>query len=257
MPLSLDQAMQLGVLLLTRLGAMALVAPFFASRMVPMRLRTTMLVVFTVVMLPAARATAVAGAQVTPATFATEFLVGLAVGIGSAIVIGAAQAAGDFMAVQIGLQGASVLDPLTSVSVPTLGQFMTAFATLLLLANGGHLLMLEAIGETLRVVPPGSTPDLAPGLLAMGKLGGELLALGILFAAPAIAASILSNVLLGILVKAAPQLNLLSVAFPLQIGAGLMTIGGALALTATWFSGWEAYQVRVLERLVGPLLAAP
>jgi flagellar biosynthetic protein FliR len=257
MPLSLDQAMQLGFLLLTRLGAMALVAPFFASRTVPGRLRTAMLVVFTIVLLPAARASALPGAQVTPATVATEFVVGLAVGIGTAIVIGAAQAAGDFMAVQIGLQGASVLDPLTSVSVPTLGQFMTAFATLLLLGAGGHLLMLEAIGETLRAVPPGSTPDLAPGLLAMGKLGGELLLLGVFFAAPAIAASILSNILLGILVKAAPQLNLLAVAFPLQIGAGLMTIGGALALTATWFSGWDAYQLRMLERLLGPVLAAP
>ena len=255
MPLSLDQAMQLGFLLLTRLGGMALVAPFFASRTVPVRLRTAMLVVFTIVMLPAARAAAVPGAQVTPATFATEFVVGLAIGFGTAIVIGAAQAAGDFMAVQIGLQGASVLDPLTSVSVPTLGQFMTTFATLLLLAGGGHLLMLEAIGETLRAVPPGSVPDLAPGLLAMGKLGGELLSLGILFAAPAIAASMLSNVLLGILVKAAPQLNLLAVAFPLQIAAGLLTIGGALALTATWFSGWEDHQFRLLERLLGPVLA--
>jgi flagellar biosynthetic protein FliR len=257
MPMTLDAAMQLAFLVLTRLGGMALVAPFFASRTIPMKLRTTLLVVLTAMLLPAAKAHALAGAQVTPATFATEFVVGLAIGLGSAIVIGAAQAAGDFMAVQIGLQGASVLDPMTSVNVPTLGQFMTAFTTLLLLAAGGHVLMLEAVGETLRVAPLGSVLDLAPGLLAMGKLGGELLSLGILFAAPAIAATMLANIVLGILVKAAPSLNLLAVAFPLQIAAGLLTVGAGIALTATWFTGWDGRQLRFLERLVGPMLGTP
>ncbi|MCU0627135.1 MAG: flagellar biosynthetic protein FliR [Gemmatimonadaceae bacterium] len=253
----LDSAMQLAFLLFCRLGGMALVAPFFASRTIPVRLRTAMLVVLTVVLFPVAKANAVAGAQATFATFATESIVGLAIGFGSAIVVGAAQAAGDFMAVQTGLQGASLFDPMTSVSVPTLGQFMTAFTTLLLLASGGHVLMIEGVGETLRVVPPGTVLDVAPGLLAMGKLGGELLSLGILFAAPAIAASILATLLLGVLVKAAPQFNLLAVAFPLQIAAGLVTIGAGIALTATWFAGWDARHLHDIERLIAPMLGTP
>ena len=251
---SLDAAMQLAFLLFCRLGGMALVTPLLASRSVPAKLRLCMLLAFTVVLFPAARAAALPGAAVTPATFVTETVTGFAIGLGSALVIAAAQAAGDVMAVQIGLQGASVLDPMTNVQVPTLGQFMTAFATLLLLAAGGHLLMLDAVAETLRVVPPGSTPDVTASLGAMARAGGELLSLGVLFAAPAIAATMLANLVLGLLVKAAPAMNLLAVAFPLQIGAGLVTIGAGLALVATWFSSWDQRQWTWLERLVGPMI---
>jgi flagellar biosynthesis protein FliR len=88
----------------------------------------------------------------------------------------------------------------------------------------------------------------------MSKLGGQLVSLGVMFAAPAIAATMLTNAVLAILARAAPQLQIISVAFPLQITVGLFTIAAAAGITATWFSNWPAFHDSLLQRSLGPLL---
>jgi flagellar biosynthesis protein FliR len=243
------------VLLATRITGLMIVAPIFSSRAVPAKLRTAIMLVFALVMLPVATRHAVPSVSITPATAVTELVIGFGLGLGSALLIGAATAAGDLMSVQTGLAGASVMDPMTNIQVPVLGQFMTAFATLLLFASGGHLVMLDGLATSLDVLPLGNTPDLRAGVLAMSKLGGQLVSLGVMFAAPAIAATMLTNASLAILARVAPQLQIITVAFPLQISVGLFTIAAAAGLTATWFSNWPAFHDGLLQRSLGPLLA--
>jgi flagellar biosynthesis protein FliR len=245
------------VLIVMRLTGLLLIAPVFSARQVPMRLRTAVLLAFAVLLQPVARAHAATGLVITPAAALAELALGFGIGLGSAIVIGAATAAGDLMSQQIGLAGASVLDPMSNIQVPVLGQFSTTFATLLLLASGGHLLMIEALGESLSMLPIGADLDLAAGALAMAKLGGQLCALGVLFAAPAIAATMLANVALAVLTRVAPQLQILTVAFPLQIAAGLFTLATTLGLTAVWWSGWSDRHEGLMTRVLGPMLGAP
>jgi flagellar biosynthesis protein FliR len=198
-----------------------LIAPVFSNRGVPMKLRTAMIILFSVVLVPVARAHVNTAPMITPLTMMSETLIGFGLGLGSAVVMAAASAAGDLMAVQMGLAGASVMDPMTNISVPVLGQFMTAFVTLLLLSSGGHLVMIDGLGASLDVMPIGVVPDLSAGMLAMAKLGGHLLSLGVLFAAPVMAATMLANVALAILTRVAPQLQIITVAFPLQIADAL------------------------------------
>lgn len=243
------------VLLFARLGGMVLIAPLFSSRAVPMKLRTATIVLFTVVLLPVARANAQATPAITPLAMLSETLIGFGLGLGTALVIGAASAAGDMMSVQMGLAGASVFDPMTNIQVPVLGQFMTAFTTLLLFSSGGHLVMLHGLGTSLDIMPVGTIPDLSAGLLAMARLGGQLLSLGVMFAAPVTAATMLTNVALAILTRAAPQLQIITVAFPLQIIAGLFTLAAALGLTAVWFTGWATWHDGFLQRTLGPMLS--
>lgn len=211
------------VLLAARIGGLVLIAPVFSSTSLPMKLRTAIIILFTVVLAPVARAHALVPPTLTPLTLMSETIIGFGLGLGTALVVAAASAAGDLMSTQIGLAGASVLDPMTNIQVPVLGQFVTAFVTLLLFASGGHLLMLQGLGNSFELLPLGSVPDLSAGMLAMAKTGGELLSLGVMFAAPAIAASMLTNVSLAILTRAAPQLQIITVAFPLQIIIGLFT----------------------------------
>jgi flagellar biosynthesis protein FliR len=242
------------MLLMCRVGGLLLIAPLFAGKQVPMRLRTAIMLLFAVVLVPVARAHLEGPPAITPVTFASETLIGFALGMGSAIVIAAASAAGDVMAIQMGLAGAAVMDPMTNIQVPVLGQFMTAFATLLLLAGGGHLVMLQGLGSSLDLIPLGVVPDLSAGVLVMAKMGGQLVSLGVMFAAPVMAATMLTNVALAILTRAAPQLHIITVAFPLQIAAGLFTLGAALSLTAVWFGSWTTFHDSLLQRLFGPML---
>jgi flagellar biosynthesis protein FliR len=244
------------ILLAARIGGLILIAPVFSSKAVPMKLRTAAMIVFAVVLVPVARGNAHTLPLLTPLTLISETVIGFGLGLGTAIVIAAASAAGDMMSVQMGLAGASVLDPMTSIQVPVLGQFMTAVVTLLLLSSGGHLLMIESLGTSLDVMPLGVVPDLAAGMLAMSKLGGQLMSLGVMFAAPVMAATMLANVSLAILTRAAPQLQIITVAFPLQIVTGLFTLAAAISLTSVWYTGWAAYHDGLLNRILGPMLHA-
>jgi flagellar biosynthetic protein FliR len=65
----------------------------------------------------------------------------------------------------------------------------------------------------------------------------------------------ITNVALAILTRAAPQLQIITVAFPLQIVAGLFTLAAALSLTAVWFTGWPSYHDGLLHTMLGPMLA--
>jgi flagellar biosynthesis protein FliR len=241
-------------LLVARIGGLVLVAPIFSNRGIPVKLRTAIMLLFAAVLIPVARAHALVPATITPATMLSESLIGFGLGLGTAILIGAATSAGDLMSVQIGLAGASVLDPMTNIQVPVLGQFFTAFVTLLLFASGGHLVMLDGLGASLDVLPIGSVPDISAGLLAIAKMGGQLVSLGVMFAAPVIAATMLTNVSLAILTRAAPQLQIITVAFPLQIVVGLFTLAASLSLTAVWLGGWPTFHDGLLGRILGPML---
>ena len=137
--------------------------------------------------------------------------------------------------------------------VPALGSLMQLFALAVLLSLDLHLVMLDALAASARLVPVGAPVDAEGGLLALVKIGGTLFVLGLRFAAPVIAAVLVANVALAALSRAAPQLNILQLAFPIQIAIGLAALAASIPLIATFFTGWTgAYDGivgRVLEAL--------
>lgn len=227
------------VLLALRVGGLVLVAPVFSAKTVPMKVRTGLLLVLTAVMAPAAYVAAGAGVEVTPQTFLTETLVGFAIGFGGAMLLGAAEVAGDLMATTMGLSGATLLDPLNGGGASNiLAQLAQMFAVTVLLAVDGHLVMLDALAASAREIPVGTALDVERGLAALLSTGGSLFVLGLRFAAPVIASSLIGNVALAVLTRAAPQLNVLSLAFPLQIALGLVALVASLTFLATFVTNW-------------------
>lgn len=243
-------AMPLLVLWGVRLSGLLLIAPVFSARTVPMMVRAALLLVLLVVLLPAALAHSAEAPRLTPTTIFSELLIGFALGLGAAIFIAAAELAGDALAFQTGLSSANVLDPMTQQSMPSLGQFMQLLALTLLVTADGHLLMLRALAASAEVIPVGGAIEVAPGLQALVLLGGTIFSLGVRFAAPVIAVVLISNIALGILGRVAPQLNILMVAFPVQIGVGVFTLAFAVPLLATYFISWPAEYESVLSGLL-------
>jgi flagellar biosynthetic protein FliR len=236
-----------------RVSGLVLVAPVFSSRTVPAMVKAGLVVLVTLLLAPVAAADAAGGAvTVTPAAMLSETLVGFAIGLGAALLVGAAEAAGEVMAIQIGLSGAAILDPVNQTQVPALGQFMQLFALALLLSLNLHLVMLDALAASARVVPVGVPLDLAGGAAAMVRAGGTLFVLGLRFAAPVIAAVLVANVALAALSRAAPQLNILQLAFPIQIAIGLLTLLASLPLIAAVLQGWTG----TYDGMVGGVLRA-
>jgi flagellar biosynthesis protein FliR len=239
------------VLLGFRVGGMVLIAPVFTSRVLPTSVRTAVLVLLAWLLHPVAHASAAGPIAITPAAALSETLIGLSIGLGAAMLVGAAEAAGELLAVQMGLSGAASLDPLTQVSVPVLGQFTSLFAITLMLSVDGHLVMLDAVAESLRFLPVGSELNLGAGLSAMVATGSTLFVLGLRFAAPVLAVVLLANVALAVLSRAAPQLNVLSIAFPLQIGLGLFALAAAIPTIGAFYLGWSTVYHEMLGRTLG------
>jgi flagellar biosynthetic protein FliR len=252
-------AAPVAVLVALRTGGLLMVAPLFSAKTIPVAVRTGLLVVLAVLLAPAAYAGAARAGDpslvaVTPATFLAETLVGIALGLGAALLVGAVEVAGDLMTTTIGLSGASLFDPLNGASSTVVAQLCQMFAVTVLLALDGHLVMLDALAESLRAVPVGGGVDVRAGLAALVAGGAQLFVLGLRFAAPVLAATMIGNVALAVLTRAAPQLNVLSVAFPVQIAVGLAALVAALAFVATWLTGFTGHYAGSLETVFGGMV---
>jgi flagellar biosynthetic protein FliR len=240
------------VLLAARIGGLVLIAPVFTTKALPASVKTGIVVLLTALLQPLALSQVTSVPQITPETFVGETIVGLALGLGTAILAGAASLAGDVMGMQMGLSGASVLDPINNSSENVLGTFGNLFAITLLLAVDGHIVMVDAIARSFRDVPIGSGIH-AAGLMAMVKTGSTLFGLGLQFAAPVVAAVLVANTALAILTRAAPQLNVLSVAFPVQIGIGLVSLAASIPFIGAFYRGWSGVYNNMLDHVFAAL----
>ena len=232
-----------------RITGLVLIAPVFSGRTVPGPVKVGLVLLFTVLLLPHARPV-----EAGIGEMAAELLVGVVIGLGAAVLVAAAEFAGDLLATEIGLSGATTLDPLNQTSMPVLGQFNQLFMVMIILAMNGHILMLQAVVGSFDVIAPGAGVELAglPGVVGVGTV---LFARGLQFAAPVVAAVTVVNVGLGILARTVPQLNVLMVAFPIQIAVGLATLGLALPFIATaqgdWPTAYGAWLEAALAGLAG------
>lgn len=244
------------VLVGARVSGLMLLAPSLSATIVPRLVKVGLIVLFTVLMQPAVLPLA-EQAVLSPGAIAGEVLVGLAIGLGAALIVGAAETAGDLMAVQIGLSGTAILDPMDNSQLPSLGVFTRLFAVTLLLTMGLHEVMLRALAESFVAMPPGAARDLAGGLEALVGSGSTLFLLGLRFAAPVIAVVLLVNVALAILSRAAPQFNLLSVSFPIQIALGLFALAATLPAMGRTLAAWPTAYGDIVARIGSGFLLAP
>ena len=116
---------------------------------------------------------------------------------------------------------ASVIDPTSGEQgAPVSMMLETAFMMLFLVAGGHHLLML-AIHRSFEVFPVGSAPNAA--LLAGGliRAGTAMLMFGLKLGAPVLAAFVVLSVIMGVLARVLPEMNILMMSFPLRVGLGL------------------------------------
>lgn len=145
------------------------------------------------------------------------------------LFLSSVEMAGHFIAFQMGLVMASAVDPETGVESTILSQFLYLFTILFFLAINGHHLMIHALVQSFQAVPPSGftlKPSLA-GILI--KVSGDIFVISVKMAAPIMIALFLSNLCLGIVARTVPQLNILMVGFPVNIGLGLILFGLVLS----------------------------
>lgn len=209
-----------------RIGALVGVAPLFGARTVPVRLRIGIALVLTAViapLLPSAPAIdpiSALGVMVT----VQQVLIGLAMGFSLLLVFGAFILGGQIFAMQMGLGFASMVDPQRGVQVPMVSQFYVLLVTLIFLALDGHLVVIQVLADSFRTMPVAPTGLDTTGLWTLVAWGGHMFSGAVLMALPAIATLMLVNLAFGVMMRAAPQLNIFAVGFPITMTAGFLVI---------------------------------
>lgn len=212
-----------------RILAMLATAPVFNNQALPRRIRLAAGLVITLALaptLPAApnQTPVEMGSFLTLAAVAREFTIGAAIGFAIRLTFSAIDLAGDLIGLQMGLSFALFYDPQAAGQSSVLDQFLGLMTTLIFLALNGHLLLIDVLAHSFEWLPPGGTQLSAGGFMAIVKSGIVIFSAGLLIALPAVAALLITNIALGVLTRAAPQLNLFALGFPITMTVGIVSL---------------------------------
>jgi flagellar biosynthetic protein FliR len=162
----------------------------------------------------------------------SELLIGLTLGLGVVILFAGVQMAGQIIAQASGLQLADVFNPALETSLPVVSQFLYLVALALFVLLGGHRLVLEGLLETLVHLPPGAS--VSRSLVdTLSALVSQSFALGVRAAAPTLAALLLATLVLGLVGRTLPQLNVMALGFGASAVVTLLVLAASLG-SALW-----------------------
>lgn len=209
---------------LARVSGILLVAPIFSHSALPARIRLLLILVLTVAIAPLAGSMP----QVAPASgiglsiLAEQVLIGLALGYVMRIASTAIDMAGELTGLQMGLGFATFFDPQSDANTAVVAQLYGLLATLVFLAINGHLIVTSLLAQSFSIVPVGMVTMVDFGFDRLAAYGAQIFLSGLLLALPFVAALLAANIALGMLTRAAPQLNLFAVGFSITLLAGFV-----------------------------------
>ncbi len=207
---------------LVRVLALFSVAPVLSHRAIPARIKVALAFAITLVLTPNLAAPPLADVLSAQglALLLQNVVVGVLLGFTVRIVFAALELAGEVIGLQTGLSFAGFFNPALGATQTATASFMSLLALLMFVAIDGHLMLIHALAESFRVFPlAGGEFPLSFDRVA--RLGAEVFAIGLAIALPFIAVMMLVNLVLGVLARVAPQLNIFAVGFPLTILVGL------------------------------------
>lgn len=216
---------------LFRIASFFMVIPIIGTQLVPMRVRLGLALLVTAAVAPLIGDVPQIDALSLEAVMVTlqQILIGTLMGFMFVLLMQLFVVAGQMIAMQMGLGFASMVDPSNGVNVPVLSQIFLIAVTLMFLAMNGHLVMIEVVVESFRSWPISST------ILGAGSIDYEMLwsilmrvswmfASALLLALPAITSVLIVNLSFGVMTRAAPQMNVFSLGFPIGMLFGLFIL---------------------------------
>ena len=211
-----------------RLSGLMLVAPFFGSMVIPVRIKAFLVIAMTFLLYP------MVGQQIDPRLMTqwpllvfTEFLVGVGMGIATNVVFEAIQLSGQVLGIQMGYSLVNLLDPQTQVDTTVMATFYQSIVMLLFLQMDVQFWLLRAVANSFRYVPPGTAHLSSLFTMTLFKMAGEVFGLGVQIAAPVLAATLAADIVLGLLGKSSPNMPLM------LLGPAVKSLLGLSVLIAT------------------------
>ena len=275
-----QQILLIFALVLSRIGGLMMIAPIYGTRDVPRRVRVFLAVALAMLITPTQLGVLVDGPEkmaalvidperdveqpidwntetgdpgnlINLAVFiVTEILVGMSLGLGIILLFVGVQLAGQVIAQMSGMAMANVLNPTLDVNIPLISQLLNMVTLAVFVASGGHRVVMGALLETFRTLPLGHAVVSKSLVDVLTTLAGESLEFAVRTAAPVATALLLSTLVLGLIGRTLPQLNILAVGFGLNTLISLSTLALSLGAIAMIFETQVELSLdRVLEAL--------
>lgn len=242
------------VLVVARLSGLFLVAPVFSSQMIPPRIKIMILLVLAATLTPIVSPDATdVPTSIVPMITAmlTESITGFAIGFSVAIVFAAVQLGASLIDTSIGFSMATIIDPINNAQGAVLGSFYSMVATLAFLSVNGHHWLLAGFKRSFEIVQLGAVPDIERMMANLFQTFTGLFAMAFQIAAPVLVTLLLVDVVLGIVSRVVPQMNVFFVGIPLKIGVGLV----AVIISLPAFTGFLQQSVSDVVAGVGVVAA--
>ncbi len=215
------------VMVLTRISAFFLVLPVFSWRSIPVRIKAAIVILISIFF-----------SMITPLgiepkevsiieailLIANEATYGLAFGLIVILLFSAVKLGGRIIERQMGLAMAEILDPLTGERSQPVGTLLEMIFIILFLSANGHHLFLLVISRSYEAFPAGTTPSIPILTGGVIKASSAMLTASLKLAAPMLAAFLLLMVVLAVLARMVPEMNILFISLPMRVGLGLLML---------------------------------
>ena len=238
-------------LALVRATAFIAICPPFNSPAVPVRVRVGLATGIALAIAgPLGASAAPDVLEIGPYLFAllTQALAGVAFGFCIYVLFAAVQGAGELIDLQIGFSLGAVLDPLSGVNAAPIGRFHQVLAVGILFAINGHVLVIRGFLRSVEAVPSGTIDFESFGTELVGLLRTFMIAI-VEIGLPVLAALFLTEVALGLIGKAAPQLNVLVIGFAAKTFVAIVLLALTVALLPTQMESLLMQSIRAGARV--------
>ncbi len=218
---------------LARVAGFMSAIPILFSGQTPIMIRTGLTALTSLVLFPV-MSPFIPAMSFEPISFSlfivNELLLGMLIGLIARLIFTAIEYGGTIIGYQMGFAAANVFDPQNQQQIALISQFQNIFAIFIFLALDVHHLFLRAAVNSYEYLPPGRFNISGQAIPYLMELSSKMFALGVQFSAPVLAVLLLSGLILGILARTFPQLNVFLLSFPLNIGIAFTVMGLTLNL---------------------------
>lgn len=243
------------VLVLGRVGALIMTAPIFGSRAIPLMGRALITVTIALLVTPLLGPQSAVGLSsmlVFGKHLLGEVVIGLMLGFGITILINGIQLTGQLISQLGGTALADVFDPNVDESISVFSQLFYFLTLTIFVLLDGHRLTMDALLDTFAHLPPGKAALGSSYVEALTTLLSHSFVLGIRAAAPSMTALLLATIVLGLIGRTLPQINVLAVGFSINALLTLVCVFASLGVIAWAFPQQTVAALDLLRQTLVP-----
>jgi len=220
------------MLAFARIGAMVMLMPGFGETNIPVRIKLSIALLLTLIMLPLHRQAYQIDMQSLTSLLVfmlQEIFIGVVLGATARVTLGALQTAGSVIAQQMGLGFVTSVDPTQGQQGLLIGNFLTLLGVTLLFATDSHHLVIAALNDSYKIFAPGEMMTSGDVASLATRAFAAAFKIGLQLSAPFLVFGLVFNIGLGVLARLMPQMQVYFVGAPLSIFAGFLILAAVLA----------------------------